>query len=325
MPEVRKIVDPGLVDELVDAWSGLGRSHRKPERIDVLKNRHQKPKVCRLVGGAPAGGDIIAKRSSSTAVEPVLYEHVLATVPGTPRCHGIAPGRDSGSCWIFLEHVEGEWYAAGRVEHRTLTARWLNDVYSITSNLPLSALLPRHDSGHYRNQLLKARDALSAAARNTMVDKAARCRLLTAVHRCDSLDRQWDAIEGLTDDVRPALVHGDLQSKNVRIRRRAGGVRLIAFDWEFSGFGVPAADFAEFAVDGRWRELSGILEQMGFTYGSPHDRLWRLATVGRVFRLITWFEWASRGARHASPRSVNSIALYDQMLDECLTSLNTDT
>lgn len=32
MPEVRKIVDPGLVDELVDAWSGLGRSHRKPER-----------------------------------------------------------------------------------------------------------------------------------------------------------------------------------------------------------------------------------------------------------------------------------------------------
>ncbi|NYF59056.1 hypothetical protein [Micromonospora purpureochromogenes] len=258
-----------LVDELVDAWSGLGRSHRKPERINVLKNRHEKPKVCRLVSGAPAGGDIIAKRSSSTAVEPVLYERVLATVPGTPRCHGIAPGRDSGGCWIFLEHVEGEWYAAGRVEHRTLTARWLNDVYSITSNLPLS--------------------------------------------------------EGLTDDVRPALVHGDLQSKKVRIRRRAGGVRLIAFDWEFSGFGVPAADFAEFAVGGRWRELSGILEQMGFTYGSPRDRLRRLATAGRVFRLITWFEWASRGARHASPRSVNSIALYDQVLDECLTSLNTDT
>ncbi|RZU75784.1 phosphotransferase family enzyme [Micromonospora kangleipakensis] len=320
MPKVRKAPDPALVEELVDAWTSLGRSHRKPERIDVLKKRQKQPNVCRLVGGAPAGGDIIAKRSSSGAVEPVLYEHVLAALPGTPRCHGIAPGRD-GRRWTFLEHVDGERYAAGLAEHRAVIARWLGDVYSITSDMPLDQLLPGHDAGYYRNQLRKARDAISAAAVIAMIDKDGRSRLRTAVHHCDSLDRQWDAVEWLIEDVRPGLVHGDLQSKNIRIHDRGGSLRLIAFDWEFAGFGVPAADFAEFAVEGRWRELSGILDQMGFTYGSPADRLRRLATAGRIFGLITWLEWASRGV---SPRDLGKIAIYNLMLPECLRSLNAE-
>lgn len=321
---VSELVDPALIEELVDAWRSLGGRHRVPERIDVLKRHHKEPKVCRLVGCASGGGDVVAKRSNRAAVEPILYEQVLTTMPSTPRCHGVVAGRDGGRCWTFLEHVDGERYVASLAEHRAHTARWLGALHAVTSDMPLGQLLPQRDSAYYRNQLRTVRQAISAGLGSAMFDSDGRSRLAAALDHCDLLESRWEALETLTGNVRPGLVHGDLQSKNLRIRHRGGVAELVAFDWEFSGYGVPAADLAEFAVEGRWREL-GILDQMGFASGWSPDRLRWLATAGRVFRIITWLEWASRSVRYASPRSVQCIAVYDLMLDECLRALPTHT
>ncbi len=317
--------DPALFEELVDGWTSLGGRHPVPERIDVLKKHRRKPKVCRLVGCARTGRDVVAKSSDIAAVEATLYEHVLATVPGTPRCHGIAPARDGGRCWIFLEHVDGERCMARVDAHRTLTARWLGAVHAITSAMRLGRLLPLHDAAFYRRQLRTARQAMSSALAGATIDADGRTRLAAAVDRCDLLESRWDTFRILPEDVPPGLIHGDLQSKNVRIRRRAGALELIAFDWEFSGYGVPIADLAQFAVDERWRDLAGVLDQMGFTQVSDHDRLRRLATAGKVLRLITCLEWESRGRQYAwQESSVRTIATYDLRLDECLRLLATE-
>ena len=42
---VSESADPALYEELIDAWSSLGGSHRVPERIDVLK-KHRRPASC---------------------------------------------------------------------------------------------------------------------------------------------------------------------------------------------------------------------------------------------------------------------------------------
>jgi hypothetical protein len=313
--------DPALFEELADAWRGLGARNQRPERIDVLKKHRRTPKVCGLVGCASRGRYVVAKCSTIAAVEPILYQHVLDSVAGTPRCHGIAPGPD-GRCWIFLEHIEGERCTAEIPAHRALTARWLGGLHAITSTMHLGKLLPRHDSVFYRSQLRTARHAISAALASSALDRSGRSRLAAAVDRCDYLDSQWDALEILTEDVRSGVIHGDLQSKNVRVRHRAGRVELIAFDWEFSGYGIPVADLAQFAVERRWRDLAGVVDQMGFLDVSDHDHLRRLATMGRALRLITCLEWESRGRPHAWQEStVHTIAVYDLRLAECLRSL----
>jgi aminoglycoside phosphotransferase (APT) family kinase protein len=317
--------DSLLFEELVDGWSSLGGRRPVPERIDVLKKHRGKPKVCRLVGCTSGASDIVAKCSYLAAVEPILYAHVLDTVPGTPRCRGIAPCRDGARCWIFLEHVDGEPYVADLAAHRALTVRWLGAIHSITSKMPVRQLLPQHDSAYYRSQLRTARDAISAALAGGMIDGDGRSRLAATVDRCDSLDGQWDALEILTEDVRPGIVHNDLASRNIRIRQRAGRVELVAFDWEFAGYGVPVADLAQFAMEGRWRELSAIVDQMGFTDVSPRNRLRRLATAGRVLRLITCLEWQSRSPSYAwRDSTVHGITICGLRLDECVRALATE-
>lgn len=315
---------PALFEELADAWTSLRGRSLPPRRVEVLKKRHHEPEVCRLSACAPGGGDVVAKRSTPDAVEPLFYEHVLVAIPGcAPRFHGIARGADDGQCWLFIEHVGGDEYVPATSEHRRIAAHWLGAVHSTTSRMPLGQLLPERGPAHYRSRLRSGLQAISKALSGSRIDAEGRSRLAAAAKRGASLERQWDALEAPLEAVRPGLVHGDLRPKNARIRRSPGGAQFVAFDWETAGWGVPVADLAVFSVENRWRDLPRIMNYEEVAGGSARERMRRISTVGRVFRLVASIDWEGRSVCSAWPhRSIRRIAWCDVELGECMRALS---
>ena len=313
-----------LFEEVADAWRSLGRSLLSPRRVEVIERHHGEPQVCGLSACAPGGNDVVAKRCSPAAVEPLLYEHVLAAIPGfAPRFHGVARGVEEARRWLFIEHVRGDEYVPDTTEHRSLAARWLGAVHSTTSSMPLSRLLPERGPTHYHSLLQRGHQAILKALSGSRIDANGRSRLTAAAERCASLERQWEVLEAPLEAIRPGLVHGDLVSKNIRIRRSDGGAEFIAFDWETAGWGVPVADLAVFSKEGRWRELPWVVDDRKVIGGSDGDLVQRIAMIGRIFRLIASVDWEGRGACSSWPhRSVRRIAWYDRKLSDCMRALS---
>lgn len=313
-----------LFQELADAWKSLGGAFLPPRRVDVLKKHHHNPQVCRLFACVPGGGDVVAKRCTPDAVEPLFYEHVLAAIPAfAPRFHGIARGVDDGQWWLFIEHVAGDEYRPATSDHRRIAAHWLGAVHSTTSRMPLGQLLPERGLAHYRSRLRSGLQAISKVLSASSMAAEDRSRLVAAARRCASLDRQWDALEAPLDAVRPGLVHGDLRPKNTRIRRASEGAQLVAFDWETAGWGVPVADLAVFSVGNRWRDLPRIMDYHQITGRSAGAHMRRIATIGRVFRLVASIDWEGKSLCSAWPqRSIRRIAWCDVELSECMRALS---
>src|SRR5438094_9572348 len=77
----------------------------------------------------------------------------------------------------------------------------------------------------------------------TADDSALFCRLIAHL---DSLELLWGELEEICSLMPRSLVHGDFVDKNLRICDAATGPRLLVFDWEYAGGGVPAADLPQF-------------------------------------------------------------------------------
>src|SRR5204863_187547 len=65
-------------------------------------------------------------------------------------------------------------------------------------------------------------------------------------HLCD-IARDWDRLEAVCEGAPRTLVHGDFNAKNLRLKSENGHTRVVVFDWEAAGWGVPAADLAQAA------------------------------------------------------------------------------
>ena len=99
-----------------------------------------------------------------------------------------------------------------------------------------------------------------------------------------------------------ALVHNDLVVKNLRVRDTPKGPTLLVFDWEFAGWGIPAADLAQ-SVD---RAASPELEVYGSILNREHSDLelrdiQAVAACGRLLRLINQISWATTGQEFVLP------------------------
>jgi hypothetical protein len=89
-------------------------------------------------------------------------------------------------------------------------------------------------------------------------------------------------------------VHGDFVVKNVRVRDGAAGAAFLAFDWEASGWGVPATDFAQFSGRSVSPDLRVYSAVRNWTESGVEGMMLRgLAPCGKLFRLIDDMFWAT--------------------------------
>jgi hypothetical protein len=257
-----------------------------------------KSAVFRLAGVGPNGEAVIAKRclARTASSERIIYEEVLpALAVPSLRCLGFAPDSCAEYQWLFLEDAGGQEYSPRNEAHRALASRWLAAVHSADLDGTVTARLPDRGAGHYLDLAQSSRATALEHMANPAMNEDDLAVLQSIASLCECVEAHWNEVEAFYRAIPRTLVHGDLVVKNVRIRNSPTGPALLIFDWENSGWGIPAADLAQFTG----RTLSPDLAIYSDSAVLPGRvgrltdlDLRRLAEYGRVCRLLDDINWA---------------------------------
>jgi len=270
----------------VQAWITLRPATVTPESIHVLRERRRSA-VYRLVGAGPAGTAVIAKRClpAQASLELTVYERILPQLPVTaPRCYGARAG-DGQSCWLFLEDVGAERYSESNGTHVAATSTWVALMHTSAAGVAAAQALPDAGPARYLAHLRAARDTIQRRLASPVLTPCDVAVLQAIVSLQDLLESRWTRIEESCVGLPATLVHGDFQPKNVYVREHANGIACYPVDWEFAGWGVPAADLTRIDVAAYW----SASRQGGD--GPALETVRRLASVGQIFRFLAAIDW----------------------------------
>jgi hypothetical protein len=305
----------------VAAWGAVrpAGAPYSPSSATTVKPLRGGSVVYRLAGMGPRGSDVIAKRTSRATVEleSRLYADLLACLPvATVRCYGIAPDDDEAMGWLFLEDAGGIPYSPERPEHRRLAARWLAGMHVAAADRPVPAALPTRDAAYYRNLLERAGRAIVEGFGNPALAPEQLTSLRPVLRRTEMLLDRWSEVEQLCTGMPKTLVHADFVAKNVRVHESPNGDRLLAFDWENAGWGLPAIDLTSIDLDLYAREIC---------VGWPAFGRADMATVARIGRIfwftscIQWETWAF--ATQSLWRLMKNLPVYERELSAVMAEL----
>jgi hypothetical protein len=271
----------------VQAWRELGRGHRRPDAVEVRKER-QKSAVYRLLRAGPGESTVVAKYCDTETgeVERLIYEEILPRLDVTAlRCYGSLPRRDGG-LWLFLEDAGEGRFSFDNPEHRRLAAAWLAKMHLGAAELPDIRRLPDRGSAHFLAQLRQAAKRITRGARNPSLTDEQRSFLWELAARYEQLEANWPALETLSSPLPPTLVHRDFLRSNVRLRDEPGGTAVLVLDWEMAGRGIAAVDVLK--VD-----LRKYVDEVRQAWSLDGDAVVWLAGVAEILRSLDAIEWIS--------------------------------
>jgi thiamine kinase-like enzyme len=295
-----KVLRTNLLEHpAVRVWREIYSRRAEPTRVAVLKEGH-KSGVYRLEGAGPSGSAVIAKRcrQETARVERALYEQVFPHLPlRTLCCYGYVEEPGGAFSWLFLEDAGKGIYLLDSKQHRCLAARWLGLLHTAAAGLEATVPLPELGADHYREHLRSARSTIHSQLGNPALTGADVSVLEAIIAQCDFLEGRWSEIKRFCKKLPRTLVHGDLSVKNVRVRARPDGeLDFFPLDWETAGWGVPAADLAQFTLNSVSPDQAtyhSIMQKAWLTLDAQD--LLQLADFGAVFRLVAALSWASEG------------------------------
>jgi hypothetical protein len=327
MPKFTETLPERLTDHrAVQACCQVMPEWRDTASIEVLQLQH-KSAVYRLARPSPGRPTLIAKQClvARSRSERIIYEDFIAQLPAPAlRYHGSWTEPDGEHCWLFLEDARGTAYSPTSSAHRVLAGEWLASIQVAALKSGLAARLPNREPNHYLKLLQASRESLREHSDNPVLS-ANQMRMLTdLVEDCDALEGRWDEVEAICRPVPRTLVHGDFVLKNVLVRDTALGPALWGVDWEHAGWGVPAADLAQFSG----RSVTPDLD----TYAAVWREHWpadnidpcKLAECGKFFRLLTAMSWVSKQLAFQPYRflatPVSTLGIYQERLHDALCS-----
>jgi ATP-binding cassette subfamily B protein len=327
-----------LVHPAVQAWCRLGPECAVPDRITAAKVKANRARsnltVFRLEGVGVDGGAVIAKwcKRRDGAVERTAYERILPQVslPG-PRFYGAVedPSDDPAKdvCWLFIGEIQGDKYDMLRADHRAAAARWLGTLHSEASAAVGLADLPDAGPGRYHALMRATGERIREQLDNPTFTAADVAFLDGLLARFDQLDEHWERLESAATGLPPTLLHGDFNGKNLRVQASPEGPRVLAFDWEDAGRGVPCVDLAQVVASSSRISASPDLPtyvsvvRERWPVGDPAD-IERLATCGAVFRALAVISWDTHHLAHDWANAfVPSLQAYDAELAHALDRL----
>jgi ATP-binding cassette, subfamily B, bacterial len=302
---------------VVAAWRTIADSRSRIDRVDRLRAK-KKCEIYRLAFGNCRTG-IIAKRAPSQvlAVERTIYQSVLPRLPVPAlRYFGFVADENEQFAWLFIEDA-GD-VPCSLAQHGSLAARWLGTLHGAAAELDLAPSLPDRGPAHYLEHLRAARTTIVDGLDNPALHADGKATLRALVSTCEAIESNWSSIEAISADLPRTLVHGDLVARNLRLRRDDPGPAIVAFDWECSGFGLPAADLYEFGLEATREDLSCYRSAASeYARGIGDDELRALLLVGTGFRLLASVDWASRHLCHRWPeRATATLRCYERPLGE---------
>jgi phosphotransferase family enzyme len=326
-----EVLRDGLVEHAaVQAWSRLQPDQAEPEAIEVLK-LERKSAVYRLIGAGPDRSAVIAKKClrDTAMVERLIYQECLPSQPvTTPLCYGFVE-ENQDYCWLFLEDASGQKYSPQNPDHRIFAARWLGTVHTSEISAAIARRLPDRGPGHYLQLLRSSRTMAMRHRNNRELPPDDLHTLRTVASQLDFLESRWTEMERFCSTIPRSLVHGDFAVKNVGLRNGPTNTALLVFDWENSGWGVPAVDLCQF----NGHTLTPDLE----TYAATREQrgrlleFWkieRLAQYGSIFRLLEDIWWKAPGLAYEGYRylanPIASLAVYSKRMAESLKAMEWD-
>ena len=324
---------PVMRHPAIRAWRRL-YPDAAPNRITPLRVRTRKPTVYRLEGAGPAGASVIAKhwsREADPRIERTVYEEVLPRL-SVPSLHyyGFVADSDDESSWTFLEEATGAKYSKLLAADREQVARWLGLLHTSAAQAGITAALPDAGPNRYRIFLKAARDAIPAHLGNPVLSPEDVDFLEGVLAGLAELETRWSGIEEICASAPTTLVHGDFNSKNMRLRQAANGTTVVVFDWDDAGWGVPAVDLAQQALPASNLSANPDLP----TYRSTVQERWphlsseawlRLAYCGSVLRSLAALYWEARSLRTEwASMAVDNIRLYEAERAHALARIGLD-
>ncbi len=290
---------PLETEPAVGAWRALGAGPM-PERLELLRRR-DKSVIYRLPDVGRAGSHVIAKQSPWDVVHDERAAYEMLETLDVPRLgyYGFHPEPSRVTGWLFLEDAAGTPWDPNDALHRQLCTGWLAAVHSASARRDGARLLPDRGLGWYRMHLDGCPARIREGFSNPHVPHEAHGVLDDMLHLLDAVAEHWAEIEAGCASMPLALTHGDFAERNVRIRHDPEGVRLLAFDWEVAGWGLPGVDLVDVdlpayaeAVRGAWPELEV-------------EGLRRFAHLGQLLRGgVVSTSWASESLRTHWTRDV---------------------
>ena len=297
----------------VQAWLQVQSDSGEPRSLELLQRRRHST-VYRLSEVRQDGARVIAKRCrvATARIEHAIYEELLP-LTGMPalRCYGMLEEPEGEYCWLFLEDAAGVRYSPQLPHDRALAGCWLAETHLAAVSAGLKSRLPDRELDHYLRLLRGCRAMLLHHLGGSALSAEDAAVFRNVAAHLDALESLWGELEEICDVMPRTLVHGDFVKKNLRIREAAVGPVLLVFDWEFAGWGVPAADLAQFIDRAASPDLSlycSITNREHFHLGLRHMQA--VAACGDLLRMVDQMSWATTDQEFVFPtRLVKAISL----------------
>jgi hypothetical protein len=294
----------------VQAWHRLYPNTLEPNFVEVLqevRKGNSQSCVYRLDGVGHSGASVIAKRCAARCaqVERMIYQDILPHLPNPSLTfYGYVDEAETDYSWLFLEEASGEEFTYFIEGHRKLAARWLGQMHVSAAGSPAVSRLPDRGPQHYLDHLRLARQLIQRDLGNSVLSTRDLQVIEAILSQGHFLEARWSWIEELDHRFPRTLVHCDFASYNLRVRRSESGIKLMAFDWEMAGRGVPAPDIAELSGRGvpRRRATGDFGDSELVAYWSIVREAWsgldvsaikQLAELGAIFRSLAAISWES--------------------------------
>ncbi len=272
----------------------------------------------RLVGVDPECPAIIAKRSrlAKARTERAIYQEVLPhlPIPALPY-YGYVEEEEEDFGWLFLAYADGEEYSSLVQEHRALAARWLGLVHTSAARVAAAARLPDRGPAYYLEHLRSARERILHNLANPMLTIDDGATLETVVGQFEVVVLRWSQVERLCERMPPTLIHGDFAPKNMRVRMGQAAATLLPFDWGSAGWGIIAADLAQFGILANYwpsPDLTVYCSQVQTSW--PHfttQHAQALATWGKIFRCLVCIDLDAESlATEWVEKSMSNMRIY---------------
>ena len=309
----------------VQAWLRVQSDSWEPGSLELLQRRRYST-VYRLNHLRQDCARVIAKRcrTATARIEHAIYEELLP-LTGMPalHCYGLL---DEGEfCWLFLEDAAGARYSPQLPHNRALAGCWLAETQLTALAHNLKSCLPGRDLDHYLRLLRGCRAMLLRHLGGSALSVEGATVFRNIAAHLDALESLWDELEEICDVMPRTLVHGDFVNKNLRIRDAATGPALLVFDWEFAGWGVPAADLAQLIDRGARPDLDLYCSILNREYSHLDLRdIQAVAACGNLLRMVDQMSWATVDQEFIHPTQlVKAIALlrsYELSIIEALSA-----
>ncbi len=212
----------------------------------------------------------------------------------------------------------GARYSPQLPHNRALAGRWLAKTQLAAMSAGLRSCFPDRGLGHYLRLLQACRAMLLHHLDGSAMSTEDATVFRNIAAHLDALESLWGELEEICDVMPRTLVHGDFVNKNLRVRDTATGDVLLVFDWEFTGWGVPAADLAQLIDRVASPDLNLYCSILNREYSHVHLRdVQAVAACGNLLRLVDQMSWTTVGQELVCPTQLvkalvllHSVACY---------------